>query len=63
MPQMQMPFFAQGVTPINNMLAFSQEHGRIAYFTGNVQLYSHEEKDMRSFRMITAEFWFLVRSH
>lgn len=56
MPQMQMPFFAQGVTPINNMLAFSQEHGRIAYFTGNVQLYSHEEKDTRSFRMITAEF-------
>jgi prepilin-type processing-associated H-X9-DG protein len=56
MPQMQMPFFPQGVTHINNMLAFSKDQGRISYFTGNLQLYVHEEKDTHSFRMITAQF-------
>ena len=56
MPQVQMPFFPQGVTPINNMLAFSKENGRIAYVSGNMQLYTHEENDSVSFRMITAQF-------
>lgn len=56
MPQLQMPFFPQGVTHINNMLAFSKENGRIAYVTGSMQLYTHEENDSVSFRMITAQF-------
>ena len=56
MPQLQMPFFPQGITHINNMLAFSKENGRIAYVTGGMQLYTHEENDSVSFRMITAQF-------
>ncbi len=56
MPQLQMPFFPQGVTHINNMLAFSKDKGRIAYVSGNMQLYTHEENDSVSFRMITAQF-------
>jgi hypothetical protein len=56
MPQMQMPFFPQGVTHINPMLAFSKEGGKIAYVTGNLQIYSHEEDDSVAFKMITAQF-------
>ena len=56
MPQVQMPFFPQGVTHINNMLAFSRENGRVTYVTGNMQLYTHEENDTVAFRMITAQF-------
>jgi transposase-like protein len=53
---MQMPFFPQGVTHINPMLAFSKEGGKIAYVTGNLQIYSHEEDDSVAFKMITAQF-------
>lgn len=56
MPQIQMPFFPQGVTHINDMLAFSRQDGRIAYVTGNLQLYTHDENDSVAFRMITAQF-------
>jgi transposase-like protein len=56
MPQMQMPFFPQGMTHINPMLAFSKEGGKIAYVTGNLQIYSHEEDDSVAFKMITAQF-------
>jgi hypothetical protein len=56
MPQVQMPFFPQGVTHINEMLAFSRQNGRIAYVTGNLQLYTHDEEDSVAFRMITAQF-------
>jgi hypothetical protein len=56
MPQLQMPFFPHGVTPINNMLAFSRENGRVTYVSGNMQLYTHEDHDSVAFRMITAQF-------
>ena len=56
MPQMQMAFFPQGVTHINPMLAFSKAGGKIAYVTGNLQIYSHEEDDSVAFKMITAQF-------
>lgn len=55
MPQVQMPFFAEGVTNINNMLGYSRQNGRISYFTGNVQMYTHEVDDSASFRMIIAQ--------
>ena len=58
MPQIQMPFFPQGVTNINNLLAFSRDNNAITYFTGNMQLYSHEANDSVAFRMITAQFCF-----
>lgn len=56
MPQVQMPFFPQGVTHINPMLAFSKEAGKVAYVTGNLQIYTHEENDSVAFKMITAQF-------
>ena len=56
MPQVQMPFFPQGVTHINAMLAFANQAGKVAYVTGNLQIYTHEENDSVAFKMITAQF-------
>ena len=56
MPQMQLPFFPEGVTHITALLAFRKEGGRIVYFNGSMPVFVHEEADLASFRMITAQF-------
>ena len=56
MPQIQFPFFPAGVTHITPLLAFSQQDGRVTYFNGSMPVFVHEEADVASFRMITAQF-------
>ncbi len=56
MPQMQLPFFPEGVTHITPMLAFGKQDGRVTYFNGNMPVFVHDEADRDSFRMITAQF-------
>ncbi len=56
MPQIQLPMFPKGVTPITPLLAFSRQDGRITYFNGSMPVFSHEAEDLDSFRMITAQF-------
>jgi hypothetical protein len=56
MPQIQFPFFPEGVTHITPLLAFGKSEGRITYFAGGMPVFSHDEKDLASFRMITAQF-------
>ena len=56
MPQIQLPFFPEGVTHITPMLAFSTEDGRITYFNGNMPVFIHGQGDLATFRMITAQF-------
>ena len=56
MPQVQFPFFPQGVTHITALLAFSKQEGRVTYFNGSMPVFVHEEGDLASFRMITAQF-------
>lgn len=56
MLQMQMPFFPQGVTQITPLLAFSQQDGRVTYFNAGMPVFVHDEDDLASFRMITAQF-------
>jgi transposase len=53
---MQFPFFPEGVTHITSLLAFSKEKERITYFNGSMPVFIHDEADMESFRMITAQF-------
>jgi len=48
MPQIQFPFFPEGVTHITPLLAFSKQDARVTYI--------HDEDDLASFRMITAQF-------
>jgi transposase len=56
MPQLQLPFFPDGVTPITPMLAFCKDKGRVTYFNGTMPVFVHDEQDIDSFRMITAQF-------
>lgn len=56
MPQIQLPFFPEGVTHITPLLAFGVEDGRITYFNGSMPVFVHDQGDLASFRMITAQF-------
>ena len=56
MPQMQFPFFPEGVTHITSLLAFSKQEGRVTYFNGDMPVFTHDVEDIDSFRMITAQF-------
>ena len=56
MPQIQLPFFPEGVTQISDLLAFRVEDGRVAYFNGNMPVFIHDKDDIATFRMITAQF-------
>lgn len=56
MPQLQLPMFPVGVTPITALLAFIKEEKNIIYFNGSLPVFSHAEEDTQSFRMITAQF-------
>ena len=61
MPQIQFPFFPEGVTHITALLAFARRDGRVTYFNGNMPVFFHDETDLASFRMITAQF--VVNGH
>ena len=56
MPQMQLPIFPEGVTPITAELAFKRERGRVTYFNGLMPVFVHDDTDIRTFRMITSQF-------
>ena len=56
MPQMQFPFFPDGVEHINAQLAFEKRDGQVTYFNGNMPVFIHAEDDIATFRMITAQF-------
>lgn len=56
MPQMQFPFFPEGVTHITALLAFARRDGQVTYFNGDMPLFVHEQSDLASFRMISAQF-------
>jgi len=55
MPQMQLPIFPTGLTPINNLIGFEKREGRVYYFHGILPVFSHEEDDIESFRFITSQ--------
>ena len=56
MPQLQVPMFPFGVTPVTALLSFIKEDKNITYFNGSLPVFSHLEEDNQSFRLITAQF-------
>ena len=56
MPQMHLPFFPEGVAHITAELAFEKKAGQITYFNGHMPVFIHDEQDITTFRMITAQF-------
>ena len=55
MPQMLLPIFPSDLTLINAKIGFQKKDGRVYYFNGTMPLFSHHEKDLPSFRFITAQ--------
>jgi hypothetical protein len=56
MPQLHLPMFPDGVTHITNELAFEKKDGRITYFNAHMPVFTHDETDIATFRMITSQF-------
>lgn len=55
MPEPFLPLFPADVTEINPHVSFAKREGRIYYFNGPMPVFSHEEKDLASFRMFTSQ--------
>jgi hypothetical protein len=55
MPQLQLPIFPAGVTPINPQVAVLCEGGKVAYVHGHLPVFQHDEKDLASFRLFTSQ--------
>jgi hypothetical protein len=56
MPQMILPIFPKGTTHITTELTFEKRDGRVTYFHGLLPVFTHDAEDIKSFRMITAQF-------
>ena len=57
MPQLQLPIFPEGTTLINANLGFSRKDDTITYIYGSLPVFMHDVNDIRSFRMITSQFY------
>jgi transposase-like protein len=57
MPQMMLPIFPEGVVDLSPDLAVRKEGGLVVYFNGMMPIFQHEEEDIKSFQMITSQFY------
>jgi hypothetical protein len=55
MRQGQLPIFPKQATLINLNVGFENRDGIVYYFHGHLPLFHHDEKDMKSFRLITSQ--------
>ena len=46
MPQVQLPIFPRGVTPITPEVAFQCEEGKVYYFNGHLPVFVHHKEDL-----------------
>jgi len=57
MAQLQLPIFIEGVTLITSDLGYSKKDGQIIYFNGSLPVFTHEESDLGSFKMILSQLY------
>lgn len=55
MPQLQLPIFPSGTTPITNELAFECQEGKVIYVNGHLPVFQHEQDDVAAFRLFTSQ--------
>jgi transposase len=55
MPQVQMPMFPDGATPITSDLGFIRRGQQVVYVNGHLPVFTHEVGDLASFRLITTQ--------
>ncbi len=56
MTQKRLPVFPEGVVQIGPTLACQKMDGQVTYFNGSMPVFVHGEHDIRTFRMIVAQF-------
>ncbi len=57
MPKVHLPIFSEGTTAINIDLAADKRKNKITYFNGMMPVFTHDESDLNTFRMITSQFY------
>ena len=55
MPQVQLPLFPAGSTPINEHLACECCEGQVTYFNGHLPVFTHAQNDLAAFRLFTSQ--------
>jgi transposase-like protein len=55
MPQVQLPIFPPGVTPITSEIAFQCEEGKVCYFNGHLPVFIHDKVDLATFRLFSSQ--------
>jgi hypothetical protein len=57
MAQLQLPVFPEGVTLLSPELGVCCRDDRVSYFYGTLPVFSHESKDVKSFRLFTSQLY------
>ena len=57
MPKIHLPIFENGFTYINPSISYEKREGTITYFNGMMPVFTHDEGDLSTFRMITSQFY------
>lgn len=55
MPQLQLPIFPAGTTPITAELAFECQGGKVTYLNGHLPVFQHAQEDLAAFRLFTSQ--------
>ena len=55
MPQVQLPIFPAGTTPITAELAFEKRGGQVVYLNGHLPVFLHAVEDLGAFRLYTSQ--------
>jgi transposase-like protein len=55
MPQVQLPLFPAGVTPINDQLACTCRDGQVVDLNGHLPVFTHGEHELPAFRLFTTQ--------
>jgi transposase-like protein len=55
MPQLQLPIFPVGTTPITAELAFDCQGGKVTYLNGHLPVFQHAQEDLAAFRLFTSQ--------
>ena len=57
MPQLQLPIFIEGITQITSDLGYSKAEGQIVYYNGTLPIFTHDENDLGSFKVILSQLY------
>ena len=55
MPQLQLPIFPAGTSRITPELAVECRDGQVVYFNGHLPVFTHEARDVATFRFFTTQ--------